>query len=194
MFLAVLVAAALSLSATAGASPNPVGGNNAKACNTSGAAIVNVHYTLINDYDSAVGGTAWANDTIDRQLQIWALGGGTYCASVSDQGSFVTLAGPSPDGTGTVSAGVTGKIKGGYTTVAFTGTPSTTLPVSGNLGTFDLKCTDANNCPGTYPSYLSYFSSPTSPVDLAVWGWTYHTSQSGTWNNTSTGNTGDITS
>ena len=183
MFLAALVAAALSLSATAGASPSPVGGSNAKACNASGAAIVNVHFTLINDYDSAVGGGNWANDTIYRQLQIWQVGS-TFCAVVSDQGSFVTFAGPSPNNTGTISAGITGKIKGGYTTTSFTGTFATTLPVSGNLGTFDVLL--------SHPSYLDYFSS-TSGADLAVWGWTYHTSQNGTWNNVYTGNSGEIT-
>jgi hypothetical protein len=191
--LAALVVAALSMTAVAFASPSPVSGSNAKACNTSGTALVNVHYTLTNDYDSAIDGHAWANDTIVRQLQIWALGSGTYCVSVSDQGSFVTFAGTSPQGTGTVSAGIIGKIKGGYSG-SVTGTYAATRPVSGNLGTFDLACTDAYNCPGTHPSYLDYFNGITTDNAFAVWGWNYHTSQNGTWNNLAAGNNGDITS
>ncbi len=189
--LAVVMVAALSMTAVAFASPSPISGSG-KACSTSGTALVNVHYTLTGDYDSVVGGTAWANDTISRQLQIWALGSGTYCVSVSDQGSFVTFAGASPQGTGTVSAGITGKIKGGYTGSVI-GTYAPTRPVSGNLGTFNLACTDAYNCPGVHPSYLDYFSTITTDNAFGVWGWNYHTSQNGTWNNVYTTNTGDIT-
>jgi hypothetical protein len=189
--LAVVIVAALSMTAIAFASPSPISGS-ANACSTSGTALVNVHYTLTNDYDSAIDGHAWANDTISRQLQIWSLGSGTYCVSVSDQGSFVTFQGTSPQNTGNVSAGVTGKIKGGYTG-SVTGTYApTTHPVSGNLGTFDLKCADAYNCPGAHPSYLDYFSGITTDNAFGVWGWNYHTSQNGTWNNVYTTNTGDI--
>jgi hypothetical protein len=193
VIMLVGVLAALAASAVASASPSPVGGSHAKACSTSGTALVNVHYTLTNDYDSAIDGHAWANDTVSRQLQIWALGSGAYCVAVTDQGSFVTFAGPSPQNTGTVSAGVAGKIKGGYGGSVI-GTFAATLPVSGNLGTFDLQCTDAYNCPGQHPSYLDYFSTVSTDNAFSVWGWNYHTSQNGTWNNTSTGNTGDITS
>ena len=188
----VALVAALVITATAFASPNPISGS-AKACSTSGTALVNVHYTLTNDYDSAIDGHAWANDTISRQLQIWSLGSGTYCVSVSDQGSFVTFAGTSPQNTGTVSAGLTGKIKGGYTGSVM-GTYAPSRPVSGNLGTFNLACTDAYTCPGDHPSYLDYFSAITTDNAFGVWGWNYHTPQNGTWNNVYTTNTGDITS
>ena len=194
--LAVVIVAALSMTAVALASPSPVAGSSsAKACNTSGKALVNVHYTLTNDYDSAVGGGAWANDTIYRQLQIFDLGSGAYCAAITDQGSFVTFAGASPQGTGTVSAGITGKIKGGYTTNAFTGTfDAGTLPTNGNLGTFDLQCTDAYNCPGPHPSFLSYFDNSGSiNWSQPVWAWNYTTAKNGSWLNSYTGNTGDIT-
>jgi hypothetical protein len=192
----VAVLAALSMSAVAFASPSPAtGGSNAKGCSTSGKALVNVHYTLINDYDSAVGGNAWANDTINRQLQIFAVGTGSYCAVVTDQGSFVTFAGASPQGTGTVGYGITGKIKGGYTTSPFTGRFNAgTLPTSGNLGTFDLQCTNAYTCPGAHPSFLSYFDGPDSIAwSQPTWAWSYTTAKNGTWLNAYTGNTGDIT-
>ena len=93
--LAAIVAALTISAAPALASPSPVGGGT--ACNTSGTELVNVHYTLTNDYDSAIDGHAWANDTVSRQLQIWALDSGAFCVAVSDQGSIVTFPAQTPE-------------------------------------------------------------------------------------------------
>jgi hypothetical protein len=184
--LAAIVVALSITGATALASPGPVGGSNAKPCKTSGTALVNVQYTLTNDLDSGVAGNDWATDTISRQLQIWQVDSNTFCVSVSDQGSFVTIAGASPQDTGNVTDGITGKMKGGYSGPV-TGTPASSpaYAASGNLGTFD-----ANSA---HPTYLSYISAVTSDNAFDVWGWSYHASQNGTWTNTSSGNTGDIT-
>ncbi len=175
------------------ATDTATGADNRPACG-GGKMIVNVTYGLSNDYDSGVAGNAWANDTIDRHLQVFDLGGGSYCAVVNDTGQFVTFAGPSPSGTSTVSAGITGVINGGYTTTVFTGTldPAPAYATRGDLGSFDLECTDAYTCPGAHPGYYSYFSS-TSGDDLASWGWTYHTARNGDWTNADGGNSGDIT-
>ena len=177
-----------------GATGGVAGAASNTPCGSGGPPVANVNYTLTNDYDSGVAGNAWANDTINRHLQVWQVGAGTYCAAINDTGSFVTFAGPSPESTGTVPAGVSGRIKGGYTTTVFTGTLNTSPAYStrGNLGTFDLACTDANNCPGAHPSFLSFFN-PSVTWDFANWGWTYHTAQNGDWVNASTGNSGDIT-
>jgi len=184
---AMATAALLAASVAFGASNTP------GACDN-GTMIVNVTYTLVNDYDSGFAGNAWANDTIKRHLKVFARGGGTYCATVNDNGSFDTFAGPSPMNLGTVSAGIEGVIHGGYVTTVFTGTLNAVQPyaMKGHLGTFDLQCTDAYNCPGAHPGYYSYFSSTTGD-DLASWGWTYHTAKNGDWTNASTGSFGDIT-
>jgi hypothetical protein len=169
--LAALVMAAFSITATTAlASPGPVS-TGKQACKASGPAVVNVQYTYTSP-DSGLGGNDWANDTINRQLQIWKVADGIYCASVKDQGSFVTLAGTSPGNTGTVSAGITGKLKGGYTTTPLTGTLDPSQPTRGNLGSFDH--TDR-------PSFLSYGLSG----DLADWGWVYQTQNNGSWVNAS---------
>jgi hypothetical protein len=158
--------------------------------------LVNVSFNVVNDYDSGFAGNAWANDTITRNLRVWQVGA-TYCAQVSDRGSFTTFAGTSPSGTRTVSAGVPGDIAGGYVTTFFTGTfdPSGPYATHGDLGTFDLQCTDASNCPGAHPTPESYFGS-TSGFDLSHWGWIYHAGSHGTWLNqdgTSAADGGDIT-
>jgi hypothetical protein len=190
--LAFLCAALLATGVTA--TTAFASSNNPPGCG-GGKPIVNVNYTLVNDFDSGVAGNAWANDTINRHLQIIDLGGGTYCALVNDTGSFVTFQGSSPQNTGTVSAGITGRINGGYTSTTFTGTLNTSPAYAshGNLGTFDLQCIDAYTCPGVHPSFLSYFSSQTWDGNLASWGWSYHTARNGDWVNASTGNTDDIT-
>jgi hypothetical protein len=188
---ALLAAAVAATTALAGNSGPPPA--KPSHCDK-GKQIVSVNYTLKNDYDSGVAGNAWANDTINRHLQIVDLGNGTYCALIDDNGSFVTFAGPSPAGTATVSAGIKGQIDGGYMTTDFTGTlnPSPAYKTHGNLGTFNLMCTDANTCPGAHPSFLSYFNGSPS-WDYASWGWRYHTAKNGNWVNAMTGNTGDIT-
>lgn len=185
-FMSVFAAGVLATAVSAG-------NNNPPQCG-SGKLIVNVNYTLVNDYDSGVHGNAWANDTINRHLQIWQVGDGTYCALVNDNGSFITFSGDSPGGTGTVSAGISGRINGGYTTNAFSGTldPAPAYATHGQLGSFDLQCDPSFNCPGAHPSFLSYFSGSPS-WGYADWGWTYHTAKNGDWVNDSSGNSGDIT-
>jgi hypothetical protein len=179
--LAALVMAAFGITATTAlASPGPVS-TGKQACKASGPAVVNVQFTYTSP-DSGLAGNDWASDTINRQLQIWKVAGG-YCASVKDQGSFVTLAGTSPGATGIVSAGITGKMKGGYTTTLLTGTLDPSKPTRGNLGgTFDHL---------NKPSFLSYGLGG----DLADWGWSYQTANNGSWTNASIppGNNGDIT-
>jgi hypothetical protein len=170
-----------------------------KGCKVQGVhseQIVDVHGNLVNDYDSGFGGNAWANDSIDRHLRIWKLDNGTYCSQVEDKGKFLTFAGTSPSSFSTVTAGVTGNLDGGYVTTFFTGTFDPSLPTHGDVGTFDLACTDANTCPGPRLNWTRYFSA-TSGDDLAQWGWIYKADDKhGTWlnqDNVPAVSSGDIT-
>jgi hypothetical protein len=111
---------------------------NPTAC-PSGKLVVNVTYTLNNDLDSAVGGSNWANDTLNRHLQIWQTGSDQYCAALSDNGSFTTLGTVDP-GTGSqaLNAGIKGVINGGYNTGNYSSNLTTSnYPTKGNLGNFD---------------------------------------------------------
>lgn len=102
---------------------------------------------------------------------------------VEDHGNFVTFDSTSPNGTGTVTAGIKGNIEGGYITNAVNGTFDPSRPTHGNLGTFDLQCDSSGNCPGTVPSWKDYFSSIASSNDFAQWGWLYKAGHNGTWLN-----------
>ena len=42
-----------------------IGGKQCQADSAKSTELVNVHFTLVNDYDSGFAGNAWANDTID---------------------------------------------------------------------------------------------------------------------------------
>jgi hypothetical protein len=187
VWLAALVAAMTVLSAGSASASN----NSPTQCG--GTQIANVVYKMVNDYDSNTHGGAWANDSITRKLKVFDTGDGTYCATVNDTGSFVTLDADSPSGTGTISAGIKGQMNGGYV-ASITGTLSDApaYKTKGFLGTFDLQCTDAATCPGTRPSFLSYFNAGAS-YSLDDWGWIYHTARNGTWVNAASGNSGDIT-
>lgn len=170
------------------------GGNQTNASQCGGSVVVNVTYNIVNDTDSAVGGGTWANDTISRHLQITQPSAGMYCATVSDNGSFTTFDWHSPANTGTVTAGITGGISGGYRTPTFAGAlvSSPAYKTHGDLGTFDLGCDRDQNCPGAHPTVSDFVSGWNG--DLAWWGWEYKTPHNGTWVNSVDGNTGDIAS
>ena len=87
----------LALSAVVIGSASASNGGTYTPPQCDGKMIVNVTYTLTNDYDSGVAGNAWANDTVKRHLQVFDRGDGTFCAAINDTGSFVTFAGASPE-------------------------------------------------------------------------------------------------
>ena len=86
-----------------------------------GTLVINVIQKVTGDADSGVAGNAWAFDDYVRRIQVIQTASGSFCATVSYQGSFTTNAGPSPQNTGTVAAGVVGTFEGGYV-ATFTGT------------------------------------------------------------------------
>lgn len=168
---------------------------NAAQCNPSGKLVINVVQRIINDADSGFTTPVWAFDELTRQIQVWQTGAKTFCATVKYHGSFVTIAGPSPMGLGTIAAGITGTLEGGYT-AAITGTLKATPGAStrGNIGTFDYACDTAGNCPGAVFWADLYFDTADPGFDFSQpwWGWIYHGGNNGTWVNASAGSSGDI--
>jgi len=162
-----------------------------------GPLVINVVQKVVNDDDSGVGGNAWAKDDFVRQIQVVQTGVGTFCATVSYQGTFTTLAGLSPQNTGTIAAGVLGAFQGGYIS-NFTATLSAnpTARRQGNIGTYDYQCDGSFNCPGYVDWTTLYFNNGAgAAVDFGWWGWVYHAGNNGSWVNeiAPPGNSGDIT-
>ena len=72
--LGILVGLMIPVAAQASASGLNLNWDNiagSQCKNGSEKLLVNVSYTLTNDYDSGFAGNAWANDTINRNLRIW---------------------------------------------------------------------------------------------------------------------------
>lgn len=165
------------------------------------ALVLNVSFLIKNDADSGTTTPEWAVDTINRTVQVYQVSESSFCAVVTDQGTFITVAGASPQAAtdigGTVSAGVTGTLSGGYQET-FDGTLRTTSDGGqvffGNIGTFDYQCTAQGEC-NKFDWLDNYFTEVHS-VNMFQWGWTYHTAcndANGSWTNALGGNSGDIT-
>jgi hypothetical protein len=156
---------------------------SADQCTPAGSGarlVVDVTFVLQNYADSGYA-DEWAIDTVHRHLRIWRHSDKTYCAQIADGGStFVTRAGPSPTGSGSVQSGVAGTFDGGYITSDIVGKFAPSFPKKGNLGSFDAKCDPTFACSGRYPTWLSYFKHPTADT-FSKWGWIYDAGKYGVW-------------
>jgi hypothetical protein len=194
LVIGTTIAVGLMGSTSAFASGGPAPNLPPLNCGT-GTRVVNVTQHIVNDADSGLGGF-WAFDAYNRHIKVWQTAPGTFCAVVSYDGRFTTVAGHSPQNTGTVAAGIHGNFRGGYV-AKFTGTFLASKPTSGSLGTFNYACVlsadhGVATCPG-YQDWTTFFFSSTSGFTEDPWGWIYTTEANGTWVNASTGNHGDIT-
>ena len=175
-----------------------------------GTLVVNVSYKVKNDLDTGVPIANvqydWAVDAYARRVLVYQTGANTFCATTTSRGSFATLAGHSPGGTGIIPAGITGTFNGGYVTAPFHGTLLATplSPTTGDLGTKDFACVasaDHNDatksCPGTFDWFSQYFTKDSgADWQLARYAFIYHARDHGTWTDILSGGTirthGDI--
>ncbi len=189
-----LVLSTLALSSSAYAATFDPGPQlAASACGVDRTPYINVVEGVRNDDDSGFNSaTSWATDNYMRTIQVWQVAPGTYCAVVKYVGSFVTRAGTSPMGTGTVTAGIRGVMRGGYRSTAFAAVPRSdpAWAAHGFIGVVDYRCDGSYDCPGRVSWLDQYFSSNT--FDFAWWGWEYRAGSHGTWINAMDGSSGDI--
>lgn len=169
---------------------------NAAACNAAGGKLViNIVQSVTGDIDSGTAGQWWAYDEYNRHIQVWQLSDDSFCALVKYTGSFTTVGGASPGGSGTVAAGVTGTMEGGYR-ATFTGTlkPAPLWKTKGNVGLVDYAC-DASEGQAScsYVSWTGQYFDSVASFDQVWWGWIYQGGNNGSWVNSIEGNSGDIT-
>ena len=199
---AAVAACALVAASTAVAAPTSDGPTIPdlvnKFCPT-GQTVVNVTQTIANDADRGALGV-WAFDgytraggsAYTRQINVLRIGPNLYCAATRYSGQFTTVEGPSPGGTSKVSGGRTGNFLGGYRTTIFTGDFLPTKPTSGSIGAYDYNCDAFAQCDG-YANWTSWYF-PLGVTGFAIARWSFSYSSGGQyWNNTFTGNSGDIT-
>jgi hypothetical protein len=144
--------------------------------------------------DSGTCGPDWANDTFDRFFTVNESSPNVVLENFDD-GTFVTLAGPSPNacvilpgptGNGnTLGAGITGDFSGSFD-----------IAVSG--GTFNPKAKCTQSTCNTTAGFIKtvYGSSATYVTGATFFEFNYYTKENGAWHNASAnrdGNNGDIT-
>jgi hypothetical protein len=208
LFVSMVVLGALTFASAALAHDRDRGKPN-HGCGD-GTLVVNVHYKVTNDLDTTTPIADvtydWAVDNYSRRLLVFQTGANTFCAVTASKGTFTTLAGHSPAGTGMIPAGITGKFKGGYVSNQFHGTLLATSlsPKTGDLGTKNFACVasaDHNDatkaCPGTFDWFSQYFTAD-SGADwaLAKYSFVYKSKGHGKWTDRMSGGTirmhGDI--
>jgi hypothetical protein len=157
-----------------------------------GKLAVNVEQKVVNDIDSGKTGNFWAFDSYHRSIMVWKLGTTNYCAIVRYEGTFTTIAGASPGGSGTVGDGLKGHFEGGYR-MDFNGTliAHPTVKAHGSIGTTNYRCDKTGNCPGSVYWVTLFFTNVTGD-DFDWWGWIYRAGRNGTWLNSIDGAKGDI--
>ena len=160
-------------------------------CPGGGSLVVNAYGTYRNSADVGNDGHVWALDAARESIQIWQIGTNTYCFKRQDIGTFTSFAGVSPAGTGTVSAGVTGRWYGELV-IVIRGTFAPNLATKGFVGDFDLQCQQDGTCLGPAFNARNYFSSFDSLQFLKFAG-TFEAGACGVWRQSIDGSTtGDI--
>ena len=161
-----------------------------EACPGGGPLVVNVYGTYRNGADFGADGHVWALDAARESIQIWQIGTNDYCLKRQDIGTFTTFAGVSPEGTGTVSGGVTGRWYGEIVALLH-GTFAPTLPTLGFVGDFDLQCGQDGNCVTSFNA-RRYFSSFSAPPQILTFSAVFAGGTCGVWRQSVDGDTGDI--
>ena len=161
-----------------------------EACPGGGPLLVNAYATYRNSADFGADGHVWALDAARESIQIWQIGTNTYCLKRQDIGTFNSFAGESPEGTGTVSGGVTGHWNGEIVAVIH-GTFAPSLPTSGYVGDFDGQCRQDGTCLGPAFNGRNYISNITS-AQFLTFSATFAGGPCGVWRQSLGGDTGDI--
>jgi len=188
--LSAFVAAVLATVCLVGASAAVVKPDSCQTTNK--PLVVDSYFTFENDADFGADGHVWALDAGTFSIRIWRLGGDAYCVKLHEVGTFTTFAGLSPEGTGTLSAGVTGFIDGTYYR-RYYGTFAPTVPTTGFIENLDRQCQQDGTCAVPGASIASFYFSPFhNAVGGFAFTYTADDGGCGTWVQTTSGDTGDI--
>jgi hypothetical protein len=78
---------------------------------------VAISYGVQNDVDTGRLGNEWAHLTYARSVRVWRRASGAFCAVSGYDGTFVSIAGPSPGGKWQLPDGVRGTMRATSVTV-----------------------------------------------------------------------------
>ncbi|MDX6453795.1 MAG: hypothetical protein QOH16_3844 [Gaiellaceae bacterium] len=167
---AFILAAALCVLALGAVSPASALATYTTSCPAYSQQVASVSYLVTGEPVTGANSNVWANADYTRTLQIYRVTKNTYCATWRDSGTFVTVAGQSPAGTGTLDAGIVGRLTRTAVTTTFTATWQPAAPRSGALGTFAAPA-----------DWTSVYFNNTDGFGLVWYSNLYTTSANGAW-------------
>jgi hypothetical protein len=139
------------------------------SCPAGSQLVASATFVVTGDPVTGANGNVWAIATYTRTMQVFFKATtNTYCASWRDSGTFVTVAGKSPSGRGTLAAGITGRLTRTAVTTNFTATWQPGAPASGTFaGPFDWTSLYFSNVQGL--DLVWYSNLHTTPAN-GSWG------------------------
>ena len=162
------------------------------SCRQDEPPVVDGTLTISNLVDLGSEGHVWALDAVTERVRVWQIGPRLFCVKREADVTWISYAGISPAGTGTISAGVTGTAHGiKYLRVSGAFTPA--YPTSGNIGNFDAQCQPDGTCTGLEPRIATLYFPQFKHLDFGWFDYLVTSSGHGTWHQTPNGDTGDIT-
>ncbi len=188
----IVVVTLLALSVLAGVPQAAATTLKPDTCRQDQPPVVDGTLTIDNLVDLGSDGHVWAHDTSTERVRVWKIGPRLYCVRRDADVTWVSYAGISPAGTGTISAGVTGTAHGTvYLRVSGPFTP--VYPTSGNIGHFDAQCQPDGTCTGLEPRIITLYFPHFTHLDFGWYDYLATSPDNGTWHQTPDGDTGDIT-
>jgi hypothetical protein len=153
-------------------------------CPWNAPLIASGSYGVTDEPVQGIKENVWATANYTRTIAVYRVSTSSYCVAWRDTGSFTTVAGPSPGGSGTVAAGISGPLTRTGVTTNFTATWQPNVPTSGYLGSYPAPV-----------DWTSFYFGNVQGLDLVWWTNSYRTSANGCWaNRTGYPSIGDILS
>lgn len=160
-------------------------------CPTTRPTLYDVTMSVSNSVDRGTAGNVWAKEQYLQHVRVWKIGQQHYCFVIEYDGTWTSVAGVSPGGTGTIPDGITGTWHG-VRLARLTGQFNPQYPLSGHVADFDRQCGTDGVCTGRGPSFAMYFS-PIVHVNIVWHDFLATSANNGSWHLTPYGEFGDIT-
>jgi hypothetical protein len=162
----ILVAALVALGAAA-VQPARAATFVSSSCPYGSTVLASVNYTVTGEPLVGAAGNVWAIASYTQYVNVYRVGSLGYCAVTYSKGTFTTVAGTSPAGTGTIAGGITGTFTSGTRSTTFSGVWNPKAPTTGSIGSYSS---------GTI--FLSLYFSSTSGYGTPWYAANFYTSLS----------------
>jgi hypothetical protein len=167
---AITLAAALSVLALGAVSPASAHATYTTSCPAGSQLVASVTYSVTGEPVTGRDGNVWATASYSRTLLVFRVGTSSYCANWRDTGTFTTVAGKSPGGSGSVAAGIAGTFNRTGVTTTFAARWQPTAPTTGSLGAL-----------ASPVDWTSFYFTDVSGLGLVWYAHLFQTPANGAW-------------